>query len=204
MDSDQSLTKKSKQLSWLLRHGAADEGLSVDPAGWVPVRQVLDALRLSMEELRYVVAHNNKQRLQLEETRVRACQGHSEAMPVTLEALEASWEVYPDDAPLWHGTTLAAIEGIAQDGLLPVKRTHVHLAPSRDSLVGKRHNTPVLLEVSPERIREAGQGIYQAQNGVVLVQSVPPRCIVRAHATSKTARRNIDEINRRFREPNSD
>ena len=59
---------------------------------------------------------------------------------VTLSGLEASWEKIEPDKLLWHGTAVSAVEGIASKGLLPQKRSHVHLASSIDSRVGKRSN----------------------------------------------------------------
>ncbi len=71
------------------------------------------------------VEHNDKQRLQVDGDRIRACQGHSlEGMPVTCEALENSWERVHPDHLLWHGTNRAALDGdpagtvCCQDGVL--------------------------------------------------------------------------------------
>lgn len=172
----------------------------MNPAGWVPVEQVLDYLQMSKTDLLQFVVHNSKKRLQITDSHIRACQGHStEAMPIDINALEQSWEIFSGDASIWHGTNLEAVENIATDGILPVKRTHVHLAPSKDSLVGKRHNTPVLLEVSSSRVRKMGIQIFQAQNGVVLARTVPAECIVHAHPISRAALKKAEELKRLFR-----
>ena len=198
MTQNKPLIETSKKLSWLLRHGAAEEGLNVDTAGWVPIDQVLGHLKLSKDELLDVVENNTKNRLQIANTRIRACQGHStETMPVTLDALEASWKIHSGAGALWHGTNFEALEKIAEKGLLPVKRTHVHLAPTEDSLVGKRHNTPILLEVSSMLLKEKNINIYEAPNGVVLVRAVPKECIVSIYPVTKSAQKNrklIEEL----------
>lgn len=169
----------SKKMSWLLRHGAASQGIAMDGAGWVEVAEVLRALGLSRAALDAVVRDNAKARFEVDGSRIRATQGHSTAPgAVSLEALEASWVHYDGAGPLWHGTNPAAIEGIAREGIVAVTRTHVHLAAATDSQVGKRANVAVLLEVSPARLREAGLGIFVSPNGVVLVRSVPVACIV--------------------------
>ncbi|MDI1483829.1 RNA 2'-phosphotransferase [Polyangium sp. y55x31] len=189
----------SKTLSWLLRHGAREAGVSMDAAGWVPVPEVLRYLRISRAALEEVVATNNKSRLTLEGDRVRACQGHStENMPVTVEALEASWQPYTDGGSLWHGTTVEATAPIAREGLYPQKRTHVHLAPSLESKVGKRSATPVMLEISTERLRDAGLGVWEAQNGVVLVRHVPVSCIVDLACTTRAAKQAEASLRARF------
>lgn len=194
-----NIVEKSKTLSWLLRHGAREAGVHMDAAGWVPVGEVLRYLRMSRSDLDEVVETNTKSRLQLENERIRACQGHStDNMPVTLEALEASWRLYTDEGSLYHGTTVEATEPISKEGLIPQKRTHVHLAPSLDSKVGKRSATPVVLEISTDRLRDAGEKIYEAQNGVVLVRRVPVSCIVGLVCTTKSAQKKETELKRRF------
>jgi putative RNA 2'-phosphotransferase len=173
------ITKLSKKLSWLLRHGARDSHLDMDEAGWVACEEVLRATGMNRSQLLEAVQHNNKSRLQLEGDRIRACQGHSfEGTPVTREALEASWDSYEEEGTIWHGTSLEAVEGIAREGILPGNRTHVHLAASTDSRVGKRFNTPVLLEVSVDRLRASSREVFVSPNGVVLVRDVPSSCIV--------------------------
>jgi len=195
-----NIIETSKTLSWLLRHGAREAGVSMDATGWVPVAEVLRYLRLSREDLEEVVRTNNKSRLELCGERVRACQGHStDNMPVKLEGLEASWRLYEEGGSLFHGTTVEATEPISREGLVPQKRTHVHLAPSLESKVGKRSATPVVLEISCERLRGAGEKIYEAQNGVILVRRVPLECIIGLVCTTKAAEKKEREIRARFR-----
>ena len=171
-------TGASKKLSWLLRHGATEAGLEMDAAGWADVEEVRRALHMSRETLEAAVRDNTKARLEVRGKRIRACQGHSLAgMPVTQEALEASWEPVTSDAPVWHGTRIAALAGIAREGILPGARTHVHLAEAVDSTVGKRSAVDVMIEVSPARLRAEGIGLYRSPNGVILARSVPARCI---------------------------
>jgi putative RNA 2'-phosphotransferase len=185
-------TRLSKRLSWLLRHGAGEAQLDMNAAGWVPVAQVLATLRISHTNLEEAVRTNDKGRLQLVGDRVRACQGHSlEGMPVTRDALEASWVMVTSSQSLWHGTSAAAVTGIAARGLLPGRRSHVHLAEDADSHVGKRLHVDLLLEVSPQALAEHGLRVFQAPNGVLLVRHVPTACIVDARAASPTGQRAL-------------
>lgn len=173
------MVKISKRMSWLLRHGAAESGVAMDEAGWVAVSDVLRVLRLDRARLDAVVQDNEKQRFQLDGERIRACQGHSTAgAAVTLDELEASWTVRTSPEPVWHGTRIEAVESIAREGIRPAARTHVHLAPGLDSVVGKRAAVQVMLEVSPAKMAEAGLRLFDAPNGVVLARHVPPGCIV--------------------------
>jgi putative RNA 2'-phosphotransferase len=188
-------TRVGKQLAWLLRHGAGEAGVRMDAAGWVDVEEVLRASRLTRADLEAVVATNTKSRLELRGDRVRACQGHSLAgVPVTLEALEASWAPHVGDAVVWHGTSMSALEGIAREGILPIQRTHVHLAEALDSRAGKRAGVDVMLAVSPQRLRAAGLGLFRSPNGVLLARHVPTACVVGLRPMTERARRRRAEL----------
>ena len=163
MSQDNQTTGVSKKLSWLLRHGANEAGLEMDAAGWAEVEDVRRVLHIGRDALEAAVRDNTKARLEVRGKRIRACQGHSlRDMPVTCEALEATWEEVADEAPVFHGTRMAALEGIAREGILPGERTHVHLAEAVDSTVGKRAAVDVMIEVSPARLRAAGIGLYRS------------------------------------------
>ena len=172
------MSRDSRTLSRLLRHTAGERGLTMSADGWSGIAEVMELLGLTREELDAAVRDNDKQRLQVDGELIRACQGHSlVGMPVTREALENSWErVYPADL-LWHGTTRAAWPAIKREGLRPGRRTHVHLAPSKDSRVGRRSRVEVLLGVD-----SADLAVFRAPNGVLLTREVPPDAIVRADA----------------------
>lgn len=187
--NDKKVTEISKRLSWLLRHGANEERLPMDTAGWAPVADVLRIARCGRDTLEEVVLRNNKSRFEYDGERVRAAQGHSlDGTPVTLEGLEASWQRYDGEDRIWHGTSVEAIEGIAREGIHRGQRTHVHLAEAVDSRVGKRANVHVMLAVSASQLREAGFEVFKSPNGVILTRHVPVGCIVALDALSKRAR----------------
>lgn len=197
----QTLVRKSKKLSWLLRHGASEASLPMDAAGWASARDVMRILRLDRGTLEAIVAQNNKRRLQLEDDRIRCCQGHSTAtMPVTLEALEASWMPYQGDGVIWHGTNLAALHGIEKTGLAAKRRTHVHLAEALDSTVGKRAAVAVMLAVCPQRQKSAGFPVFAAPNGVLLTRRVPRPCIVGVRPMTRRAIAESEALFARFGE----
>lgn len=185
----ESIAKASKKLSWLLRHGAEEAGVAMDAAGWVAVSDALKVVKIGRAELDLVIAENNKSRLEIAGDRIRACQGHSrEGMPVTLEALEASWDLHEGRESIWHGTHVAAARSIGREGILPGERTHVHLADGTESRVGKRANVDLLIEVSPDRLRAAGFPIYRSSNGVLLCRRVPPEAFIGLAPVSSAAK----------------
>ncbi|MFI5732194.1 RNA 2'-phosphotransferase [Kribbella sp. NPDC051587] len=166
------MSTDSRALSKLLRHTAGERGLAMSADGWAAIADVLKLLKLDRARLDRAVEENDKQRLQVDGQRIRACQGHSLAgMPVTREALENSWErVHPTDL-LWHGTTQGVVPLIQREGLKPGRRTHVHLAADHSH----RPRADVLLGVNPVNL-----AVYRAPNGVLLVREVPPDAIVDA------------------------
>ncbi|MCB9674304.1 MAG: RNA 2'-phosphotransferase [Alphaproteobacteria bacterium] len=185
------LVRKSKKLSWLLRHGALEARLPMDEAGWASIADVLRHTGLTRPQLDRVVAENNKSRLEVRGDRVRCSQGHSlEGMPVTLDALEASWTRLARTAPLFHGTRLDLVEPIVRGGIQPMGRTHVHLADSPDSTVGKRASVAVLLEVDPERL----EGLWVSANGVYLTRRVPSAAIVGFRPVTRRAHEQAPQL----------
>ena len=193
--SNHDSTGASKKLSWLLRHGAGEAGLDMDTAGWAEVDDVRRVLHIGRDALEAAVRDNTKARLERRGTRIRACQGHSlRGMPVTCAALEATWELHQGDASVFHGTRIAALAGIAREGILPGERTHVHLAEAIDSTVGKRAAVDVMLAVSPARLREQGLGLYRSPNGVILARHVPPASIVGVVPVVDRARRQEQSL----------
>ncbi len=194
MDSKQ-IERLSHRLSRILRHGIAETGLPMDAAGWVEIAGLLAHLRVARADLDAVIAGNNKLRYQVDSQRVRAAQGHSLAgMPVTQEALEASWEVYRGADSVWHGTNLGAAEAIAHEGISPGQRSHVHLAMAVDSKVGKRANVQLLLEVSVLRLRDVEIEVFVSSNAVVLTRRVPAACVVGVRAVSAKAVAQVADL----------
>lgn len=174
----QALTRASKFLSLVLRHKPEEIGLTLQPGGWVLVSDLLAGLAqrgrpLTLEQLRQVVAENNKQRFLLEEdaeggARIRASQGHS--VPVDLQ-------LTPRQPPpiLYHGTAAPRVDAILREGLVAMARQHVHLSVDRETAraVGARHGKPVILQVDAAAMVQAGHAFYCSDNGVWLAEAVP-------------------------------
>lgn len=169
--------KISKYLSKHLRHTPDRLGLTLAPGGWVSVDELLSACAahqfpFTRAELEEVVANNDKQRFSFDATkaRIRANQGHSVAVDLQLE---------PQTPPgvLYHGTGARSIPQILQTGLLKMSRHHVHLSRDLETAwkVGTRHGRPVILTVDAMAMQDAGFTFYRSDNGVWLVEQVPPQ-----------------------------
>jgi putative RNA 2'-phosphotransferase len=174
--NDSRLIKVSKYLSKYLRHTPDEIGIKLAPGGWVVVDELLSAsaknkFPISRQELQLVVESNEKQRFSFDSigTLIRANQGHSVKVDLQLEPV-----VPPDE--LYHGTGSKSVESILQAGLCKMSRHHVHL--SRDiataKTVGARHGKPAVFIVNAAAMHQAGYIFYCSDNGVWLVDSVPP------------------------------
>ncbi len=178
---DAKLVKISKYLSKHLRHQPERLGLELAPGGWVAVDDLLAVCRqhsfpITRDELQEVVERNSKQRFSFDDTgaRIRANQGHS--VEVDLQLALAT----PPDV-LYHGTGHGTATAIEEDGLLRMNRHHVHLsidAPTARA-VGTRHGRPVIFAVDAAAMGRDGHTFYVSDNGVWLVDEVPPHYLHR-------------------------
>lgn len=174
-----ALVRISKFVSKVLRHAPESVGLRLDEAGWVDVDELLAAaagagIALDRPTLERVVAENDKQRFALsaDGRRIRASQGHSVTVELGLEPRT------PPDV-LFHGTADRNLDSIRAQGLLPGRRTHVHLSVDEETAVkvGSRHGRPVVLRVLSGEMHRAGHSFFRSENGVWLTAAVPPRHI---------------------------
>lgn len=169
----------SKFLSLVLRHRPEMIGLTLDPAGWVGVTELLEAAgrhgqAITEDELRYVVRTSDKQRFALSDDglRIRASQGHS---------VEVDLGYAPAEPPavLYHGTVGKFVASIRKQGLLKRERHHVHLSADVETAtkVGQRRGEAVILEVDAAGMRRAGMAFFLSANGVWLTERVPAEYI---------------------------
>lgn len=166
------LIKQGKKLSYLLRH---DKSYSFDEHGWREVSDLVANHGFTMEELREIVATNNKQRYEFSEdmTRIRARQGHSIRVDVELP------EATPPDL-LYHGTAKAFVESIISQGILKGNRLYVHLSTTigMATKVGERHGKPAVLAIDAKRMHEDGIKFFLSRNGVWLTEFIDAKYII--------------------------
>lgn len=170
------IIKISKYLSKHLRHQPDRLGIKLAPGGWVPVERLLAACAknyflISRDELNEVIENNDKKRFSFDSTGtlIRANQGHSIEVDIQLES------AVPPDV-LYHGTGHGAVELIMQHGLNKMLRHHVHLSQNIETAikVGARHGKPVVFVVDAAAMYSSGYTFYCSDNGVWLVDCVPP------------------------------
>jgi putative RNA 2'-phosphotransferase len=166
----------SRRISMVLRHRPESAGLHLDANGWVPVADLLAALRLSRADLDVIVANNDKSRFAVDRRDgidwIRASQGHSRRVEVDLGLPPAE-----PPAVLFHGTPSENVPAIRREGLRPRSRHHVHLSadvPTALRVGGRRSADVTVLEVAAAAMTEAGHVFHRSENGVWLTAVVPP------------------------------
>lgn len=172
---DKSLVKKSKYLSLILRHDPGKVGLVLDSAGWVSVRDLLQAVGWSFFDLTEVVSKNDKKRFEFSEDqlKIRASQGHS--IDVDLE-----YAVSEPPELLYHGTSKNHFDSIREKGFLKMDRHDVHLFANKDKsleIASKRRPKPAVLTVQSQEMVRDGYLFRVSTNQVWLVDTVPPKYI---------------------------
>ncbi|KAJ7708940.1 KptA family-domain-containing protein [Mycena rosella] len=169
----------SRELSYLLRHGAKSEGLPIRSDGYADVDVLLRhrSLRgVDFPTLESVVRNDSKSRYHLlYEPRpgtvsswwIRANQGHSMTdISLDLRRIETASEI-----PMAvHGTSLRAWESISKQGLSRMSRNHVHFAQGFEGTVisGMRSSSEVLIFLNVELALANDIKLYVSSNDVVL------------------------------------
>jgi len=175
----ESHIKKSKFLSWALRHNPGKIGLRLDSKGWADVSELVECARnqkvnLNRSIIQEIVETDSKGRYELngDLTKIRAVYGHSIDVDLDLE---------PEDPPrvLYHGTATRFIQAIFRHGIQPGRRRFVHLSTSRDAAmqVGARHGTPAVLEIDSALMAEDGLELYRMSKEVWLTRDVPTKYV---------------------------
>jgi len=187
--NSETVVAVSRVVSKVLRHEPELIGLRLDANGWASVDELIQKLNrairldgapkrlrtlptLTRELLTEVVESNDKRRFALsgDLRRIRAVQGHS-------VNVELKHPVRRPPEMLFHGTAAANWPAIAVEGLKRGSRHAVHLSSDIPTAtrVGARHGRPLVLQVAAARMHGDGHVFSIADNGVWLVEYVPPQ-----------------------------
>lgn len=163
-----------------LRHAPEAYGLTLSEDGWVEIEQLLHGLArrpewrgLTAADLAALNSNAQKQRFEIQGSRIRAAYGHS-----TAQRIEYPAAIPP--AILYHGTSPEAAIHIRAEGLRSMRRQYVHLSTDRRTaeVVGTRHaRAPVVLTVDAAGAQAAGVVFHAAGPGVWLAETIPPEFV---------------------------
>ncbi|XP_055841781.1 tRNA 2'-phosphotransferase 1 [Episyrphus balteatus] len=175
-------TELSKNLSWLLRHGAVKEGLPIASNGFIPLDAVLSHRSLSnrytAEEIMRIVEADSKNRYTVmtcpstKKLLIKANQGHSIAEVSELNLTKIR---HASECPIVvHGTFYKNLPAIKRLGLKRMNRNHIHfsasdkLKPGTVRVSGIRHNCEVLIYLNTELALSKNIPLYRSENNVIL------------------------------------
>ncbi len=162
--------KKSKKLSYLLRHDPED--LVMDKNGYILVSDILKKLNITFDELENIVNTNDKKRFTFNDSMnaIRANQGHSLKVDVELKSKTPPKFLY-------HGTASRNVKSIIKKGIDKMKRNHVHLSVDHDTALNVanrycKNDTPHIFKIDTYPMIVDKVKFYQSENGVWLVECV--------------------------------
>ncbi|KAJ2414225.1 hypothetical protein H4218_005110 [Coemansia sp. IMI 209128] len=172
--NDTPEVRLSKQLSYILRHGAEDKGLKLRDDGSISISDLQRYQKLkstTLAQIQHVVDTNNKKRFTLYEENnqwyIRAVQGHS--IKIKEPPLVKLTTMPPC---IVHGTMRSKVPVIQKTGLNKMSRTHIHFArglPSDAGIIsGMRNTADAYIYIDVKKAVAAGIEFYVSENGVIL------------------------------------
>lgn len=168
----------------LLRHKPERANLTLDKEGWCSIQELIENTDFTLKELVEIVQNDSKGRYALNPTFgeclesgeqpewIRANQGHS------TDIVRMTFKKVMPPPVLYHGADAAFIDLIYKRGLLPMRRHHVHLSATVDvaeAVGGRRRSGYRVLQIDAARMVSDGRQFYISENGVYLVDHVPPQ-----------------------------
>lgn len=164
----------SKTISYLLRHGAKDEGLNVSRDGFITIDDLIQALydkngiTVSHFIIQRIVDNDEKNRFFIKDNLIRENQGHSKRMDIKVELRE----IQPFELEtIVHGTYKNHLKNIMTSGLNSGTRDHIHCVKSvKQELMRPNCNARVYINV--QKAMDDGIKFYESKNGVVLTPGV--------------------------------
>ncbi len=160
-------------ISGVLRHFPKEVGLKMHDEGWVDFESLCSLLEsrykwATRERLISLVESDEKQRYEIEDSRIRARYGHS--VDVDLN--------YPDNKlpSLYYGVSQEEVDMLLENGISPIRQRYVHLSTSYGKAVevAQIHTeNPVILEIDAEKVRRDGMLIMDANEDIALMEYVP-------------------------------
>lgn len=172
----------SKLMSWILRHGANKEGLTIDKNGFIDIDQILKnqqfiTKKYTLDEIKNVVANDRKQRFMLNvlpngKIRIKANQGHSMAnVQMALSRIDDAIKL-----PIAvHGTYYQYWDKIKAEGLKRMTRNHIHLTEHENfsaDTSGFRSSSEILIYIDVRKAMSEGIVFYRSENNVILTEGL--------------------------------
>ena len=175
--NDYETERLGKTLAGALRHFPEKFDLTMDPKGWVDVRQFVNAVRSRQRRFKWLrpyhiealIETDPKGRYQYKDGYIRATYGHT---------IDVDLDLPTDDIPeiLYFPATEEEKELLLEAGLRPSGRIFVHMSATLESAVeaGKvRTPRPAVFEIDTPAAIEAGVVIMHAAPNIYITKEMP-------------------------------
>ena len=175
--NDYEVEHLGKTLAGALRHFPEKFDLTMDPKGWVDIREFVNAIRTRQRRFKWlrpyhivaIINTDPKGRYQYKDGYIRATYGHT---------IDVDLDLPTDDIPekLYYPATEEEKEFLLEGGLKPTTRMFVHLSSTLESAVeaGKvRAARPVVFEVESKAASDAGIVIMHAAPTIYITKEMP-------------------------------
>ncbi len=179
--NDYETERLGKTLAGALRHFPEKFDLTMDPKGWVDVRQFVNAVRSRQRKFKWLrpyhivalITTDPKGRYQYKDGYIRATYGHT---------IDVDLDLPTDDIPeiLYYPATEEEKDFLLETGLRPSGRIFVHMSSTLESAVeaGKvRTPRPVVFEINTAAAIESGVVIMHAAPRIYITKEIPPEFI---------------------------
>lgn len=161
--------RTSRKLTYLLRH---DQTTVCDGEGFCETLLIAEKLKCSPDLIELIVSHDDKQRFTIRGKYIRANQGHTKQVNLTMSTFEGDLA--------YHWTQQKKVGKIMTKGLRRMRRNHVHMVDHPHSLLARK-NADVCIVVDLKSLRYLGGTIFLSENGVVLSSGIkgviPVECL---------------------------
>lgn len=170
-----SLSEKSKFISYVLRHKPDAIGIRLNKEGWTDIDELLSKTTkpiITRAELEKIVAEDEKGRYTIQGNLIRANQGHS------TNQVRMIFKKGVPPVKLFHGADSTAIHEIMKNGLKPMARHHVHLScdlSTAEQVGGRRRRGYIVLVIDAKKMLSDGHTFFLSENGIWLIDHVPPK-----------------------------
>lgn len=161
-----------KTISWLLRHGAIKENVTINNEGYVLINDLLSWLKkknmeITLDDLINIVNNDTKGRLSILDNLIRANQGHSIDLKITLDKFKQN------KSQIVHGTYYENYDSILKQGLKSMSRDYVHLI-NIDSKTNKFHMIRQDIDLYVF-VQGDDLDFSISENGVILSADIPSK-----------------------------
>ncbi len=162
--------RMGRKLAFILRHHPEMFKLEMDEKGFIPIKDLAQALNVKESEIKDIVSTQDKKRFEIKRNKIRALYGHSLPVKIDLKKTKPPKELY-HNAPRW------VRDKILIEGLRPMKRGFIHLAVNIDDAKTMSSRGPagsVIFKVDAQEAHKKGVVFYKVDE-TYLVENIPPQ-----------------------------